>query len=357
MLSLTSKIWGKGGKGREGGEPSADLVAGKESARGFEPMHAVHLAPPFSSFVGNLPNRLADYPSMMSMEERRFLYGLASQYYAGAGLIIDAGIFLGGSTHCFGQGLRQNQRIRKVRLSFPKPIISFERGIVNPSMPAFFRRYDVDISQPPGEFFASFLQNAVKDVSDLADLRIGDIAETMKSVEDKVEILFLDVLKSRDLSKTVLSYFLPKLIPGRAIVIQQDYFFERLEFIKTDQEILSDYFLYIGEVASSAVFLCTKQIEPSQLIRIYGQTLPAAEQERLGAIAMQRSIDPTRRFLMAISKVCLLRRLYGPDAALEYMRIVRKDFPEQMASPSPRLVEAVEFGEKACRPNRGRGSG
>lgn len=41
---------------------------------------------------------------MLSLEERRLLYWLAREYFAGIGAIVDGGSFVGGSTLALGEG-------------------------------------------------------------------------------------------------------------------------------------------------------------------------------------------------------------------------------------------------------------
>ena len=171
--------------------------------------------------------------------------------------------------------------------------------------------------------------------------------ETARGIDSPIEILFLDVLKLPEISRFVVKNFFPKLIPGVSIVIQQDYFYERLPFIKTDQEFFAEYFTCIGEVCSTALFLCTKPIPAAAIARLEAG-LTVHEQERLASIAMQRSADPARRFMMALSKVRLIRKLRGADAAADHLQFVKQEFPEQVASTLPRLQEALQTAEKLC---------
>ncbi|MBX9664026.1 hypothetical protein [Novosphingobium sp.] len=312
-----------------------------------EPMRMVRFNPAFSRLLGSISQSAVKVPSMMSMLEKRVLFTLARERYTGSGLIIDAGIFLGASTVCFGEGLRQNRSFKTATKRWTKPIISFERAIINPGMPAFFKRNNVEGMAEPGESFADAVEAMIEPVADLVDLRLGDILETGQGIEDPIEILFLDVLKLPEISRFVMRNYFPRLIPGVSIVVQQDYFYERLPFIKTDQEFFSEYFTFIGEVCSTALFLCTKPI-PESAIDQLEQGLPAREQERLASRAMQRSCDPARRYMMAISKVRLIKQLYGSESAQDYLRFVKNEFPDQVASPLPRLKDALAAIERVC---------
>ncbi len=313
----------------------------------FEALRTARLTPAFARLMGTISPAATKVPSMMSMLEKRLLFNLARNYYAGEGVIIDAGIFLGASTVCFGEGIRKNVQSAAIRTRWAKPIVALELGIINPGMPAFFKRHNVEGMDEPGGSFSPTLERNIGPVADLVDLRLGDIRETAADISSPVEILFLDVLKLPEISRFAIRQFFPRLIPGRSIIIQQDYFIDLLPFIRTDQEFFADYFTYIGEVCSSALFLCTKAIPESEIVRLEAG-IAAQEQERMASVAMQRSTDPARRFMMAISKVRLMRQLYGNACAQEYLRFVKKEFPDQVASHLPRLKEALASIERLC---------
>lgn len=298
----------------------------------------------FAPLVGSVPQACLDTPSMMSLPERQFLFGLASRYYAGKGIIVDAGIFLGGSTRCFGEGIRSNPQREEIVRNWPRPVVSYERAIVNPNMPLFFRNHGLAVSAAPGESFEPELRRNIEPVKDLVDLRIGDFMEAA-GLDGPVEILFLDILKTPALSLRALRLFYPRLIAGRSVVVQQDYFFEELPWIKTHQEALADYFDFVGEVGSSAIFLCRKEI-PQAVLDGLENDLSPAEQLRLASIALHRSADPARRLFMALSKMRLIRKLQGRMAARAYLELIKTEFPEQVAQiDNKRLGHALQRAE------------
>ncbi len=312
------------------------------------PMRLAHLFPPFQRLVLEAPASVMTTPSMMSDAERYLLYNLAQRYYRGAGLIVDAGIFLGGSTHCFAAGLRENPRGEAAAERWGKPIVSLERAVVSPTMPGFFARHGFGQHYRPGDSFADLLVATVKPHLDLVELRIGDIVE-LGEVDDRIEILFLDVLKNQKIADFAVQAYFPALIPGRSMVIQQDYFFEGLPFLKTYQEFFGRYFDYVGEVGSSAVFRCIEKIPTSETRRLTAGLTPD-EQLRLNAIALQRSYDPTRRLLMALSRTRLIYQLKGSAAAAEYLAHVEDDFAGELGAATPdRIRAAVRDTLKFCK--------
>jgi len=294
----------------------------------MSPLKFVNLNPAFASMVNKEPPAAMAVPSMMSPFEKRFLYGLAKNYYKGEGIIIDGGIFLGASTRCFGEGLRENPHLAEARSLKSKPIVSFEKGSTNPGMIPFFRRHDVPISPKLHDSFLPVLGDYLKPVEDIVDLRTGDIMETAENLDLPIEICFLDVLKLPEICDYCFRTFFPRLIPGRSIVIQQDYFYELLPYIKVYQEFLREHFAFIGEIGSTAAYLCTSPV-PEEKLAALRAGISYEEQLRLAAIAMQRSIDPARRFMMGLSKLRLIEKGEGREAAQSYLRMLISDFPEQ----------------------------
>lgn len=328
--------------------PPAPAAEAESLSQKPTPMRLASLYPPFHRLTAEAPASVMTTPSMMSDAERYLLYNLAQRYYRGAGLIVDAGIFLGGSTHCFAAGLRDNERTAMACERWGKPIISLERAVVSPTMPGFFARHGFGQHYRPGDSFADLLVSTVKPHLDLVELRVGDIME-LGEVDDRIEILFLDVLKNQKIADFAFQEYFPALIPGRSMVIQQDYFFEGLPFIKTYQEFFGRHFDYIGEVGSSAVFRCIEKI-PASEVRKLTAGLAAAEQLRLNAIAMQRSGDPTRRLLMALSKARLVYQLKGSAAAADYLAHVEDDFAGELGPGTPdRIRAAVRDTRKFCK--------
>ena len=157
-----------------------------------------------------------------------------------------------------------------------------------------------------------------------------------------------DVLKLPEINKFVVENYYSRLIPGQSIVIQQDYFYDLLPYVKTYQEYFAEYFTYVGEIGSTGVFLCNKKIPQDITIGIE-EKLDSDEQIRLASVALQRSIDPTRRFLMALSKVRLIRKLLGAKAAQNYLQFVKGEYPDVDTDGPARLREALRGAEMVCR--------
>lgn len=209
------------------------------------------------------PDSVLDYPSMTTKNEKSLLYWLAKHVFRGDGIIVDAGIFLGGSTNAFAQGIKDNtEALRKV--GDVKPIHSYDMAVWVRSMDRYLdrphtRRALKDRRIVRGENFTPVLKQLLHSHLDLIDFRIGDIVQLARTTVP-VEIAFYDCLKTKERDYAVFAAFAPFYIPGRSIIIQQDYFYEGAPDSKIRQEYLKPYFSYLGGIATSAVFRLEEQI-------------------------------------------------------------------------------------------------
>jgi len=243
-----------------------------------------------------LPPACTKVPTMLLPEELRLLNYLGQNVYSGAGAIVDAGSFLGGSTVALAEGLRRN---RRWSVTSGKPIHSYDRfeveewtrGIYFPENVTNFRR-DFDRNLAP--------------YADLVEVHAGDIREHPWS-GGPIEILFIDLAKHWTVCDWVTWQFFPHLIPGRSLVVQQDYLYHHwVAWLHVTMELYADYFEYVCDTeVNSAVFLNTKPIPPSVLRRHSVESLTVDERCALMDRAAAR-FDGKKRELLAAAKAHFL---------------------------------------------------
>jgi len=151
-----------------------------------------------------------------------------------------------------------------------KPIQSYDIAIWVPSLERYLeteaaKRALKGRSVNHGENFSPILQELLATHRDLVDFRIGDIVK-LASAERPVEIAFYDCLKTPDREAAAFHAFAPKYVPGKTIVIQQDYFYESAIALRIRQEFFASFFEYLGAEARSAVF-SPKGANPSRVFR------------------------------------------------------------------------------------------
>ncbi len=287
-----------------------------------------------SDVRAELPEALAAHPSMMSLPEREVLYGLARDAYRGDGVIVDAGVFMGASTRLFGKGIEANPRRDAIVSRYKRPIQTYEYGRFNRTMLPFFERHGIEHEAilASGSFVSELFER-IADIAYLANVRIGDIVEQQRD-ERPIEILFLDVVKSPAINRFCLENFFPLMIPGRTILIQQDYYIDRLPFLKISQEHLADYFEYLGAAHSSAYFRLLRPI-PAEALEAAGQPDAMSLDRRLaliGQCARRVEADLDRDYLVRMSEAIVLAEVEGTAAAEARLAALAKTYPAQVTT-------------------------
>ena len=208
-----------------------------------------------------LPAICTNVPTMLVPDELRLLHYLADSYYTGAGAIIDAGCFLGGSTLALADGLRRNLRRRNLN---DAPLIhSYDRFMIEEwTLGQFFPG-----EHKAGETFRPLFDRHTAGYASLINVHDGDIL-LAPWTGGPIEILFIDIAKSPAVCDWVTWQFFPHLIPGKSIVIQQDYLYHHwVAWLHVTMEFYADYFEYVGDTeVNSVAFLNTRRI-PVEVLR------------------------------------------------------------------------------------------
>ncbi|MCO8146791.1 class I SAM-dependent methyltransferase [Rhodovulum tesquicola] len=200
----------------------------------------------------------AGVPTMLDAGEQRLYLWLARNWARGAGAIVDLGCFAGGSTARLAEGRRQAghrtsihafdrftaSEELKARMLYPAGIPPFAGGNILPLVRRLLSPWDALVTLHPGE---------------IADQHWSD---------GPIEILAIDAAKSDAMADTIAARFLPGLIPGGSVVIQQDYFHWRQPWLAAQMARLADCFVPLAVCPpTSAVFLCTRAPDADMLAR------------------------------------------------------------------------------------------
>ncbi len=291
------------------------------------------------------PKGVVDYPSMTTDAEKALLYWLARDYYAGEGIIVDAGIFLGASTNAFATGLSENKRARWTR---SKPICSYDIAVWVASMDRYLGFSNVQAALQgaviqSGDSFEPVLRKLLRRHMDVVDLHIGDIV-ALAQTNHPVEIAFYDCLKTNDRDIAVFRAFAPHYIPGRTVVLQQDFFYESAACNKIRQEYFSQYFKYLGQVSTTAAFLYQSEI-PADMIR----NNPVAELSLQQGVhllerAASRANDTRNRILTRLSTVDFLIEKGDFPYARDQLANIRSEMATLSLDELTRRPQAIVDG-------------
>lgn len=203
-------------------------------------------------------------PGMLTLEERAMLTRIVATTWRGAGAIVDGGSFLGSSLVAEAQGLQAIPLRAALDWSrFPdgKPIHGYEREFHPlPRRSGATRRKVYDgIEHIVGENLVPALERATEPYRDDIALHIGDLND-QRWDGSPIEIAFIDVCKTARLNAHVSREFLPALVPGASTLIHQDFFFDRLPWIRVTMGHLADYFRWEGQVNTSSVYSNVKAV-------------------------------------------------------------------------------------------------
>jgi hypothetical protein len=205
-----------------------------------------------------LPPDAVGIPTMLSKSERALLYSLARDYARGDAAIVDAGCFLGGSTAALLAGVRD--RAEKTN---GVPVESYDLFRVEEyTIRKFFA--DDPVVRVGDSLRYRFDENVAGfDVPHV--VHEGDIIEIGWD-GGPIDVLFLDVLKSWEINDAVLRDFFPSLVPGRSIIVHQDYAGGYLPWIPITVELMRDSLVLIDWMEwGSHVFLLDQEV-PATLI-------------------------------------------------------------------------------------------
>jgi SAM-dependent methyltransferase len=248
-----------------------------------------------------LPEEATRPPTMLIPDELRLLHHLAEECFAGEGAIVDAGAFLGGSTVALADGLRRNL----ARAGRPEePLIhSFDRFRVEEYARAFF-----PAAPPVGASFREEFDRNIAPYAPLIEVHEGDIEGTSWT-GGPIEILFVDIAKDWRVCDWITWEFFPHLIPGRSLVVQQDYLYAPgTGWLQVTMERYRDSFEYVCDTGiNSVVFKYVRPIPPEELSRNTVEELGATDRAALMHAAARR-FNPAQQAVLAAARDDLLAR-------------------------------------------------
>jgi hypothetical protein len=197
----------------------------------------------------------ARIPTMLTAEERLFYHWLGRRVQ-GDGETVDLGAYAGGSAARLLSGLVLSGRRFHVH--------SYDRFR---SSRAFWAKFMPE--EPlPDEDDADLLPVVRRHLAPWAGhltLHVGDIGEQRWS-GNPIEILSVDAAKGAVMADHIAEQFFPALVPGRSILVQQDYLMSVQPWLCAQMVRLRDCFLPLVHVPRVGLaFLTVSQVTPAAL--------------------------------------------------------------------------------------------
>jgi hypothetical protein len=264
-----------------------------------------------------LPPDAVGIPTMLSKTERKLLYSLARDY-ADDAAIVDAGCFLGGSTAALLAGVRDRVGPRTGR-----PVESYDLFRVEAfTIPKFFA--DAGSAQV-GESFRPRFDAHVARFDVPHEVHEGDITKIGWS-GGPIDVLFLDVLKSWEINDAVLRDFFPSLVPGRSVIVHQDYGWGDTPWIPITVELLRDSLVLIDWMEwGSHVFFVESELPGEVLEEGVGGLELETKLELVGQAAARA--EGWVQGMLEVSRSILVAERDGPEAAFAELASIRERHP------------------------------
>lgn len=215
-------------------------------------------------------------------DELQLLCYLAEHEFTGEGEIWDVGCGNGGSTFCLCEGLRSNPR-EQARDARVHAVDRFESSAD---------------SHWSGATVATFAANTAG-CEDRVVVHSTDITcFRWPGPPPPLEILFIDVAKEEHLFTAVVRSFFQSFLPGRSIVVHQDFGRPRLSWLHYSSMMLLPYMRIIAIVDDSLVLRVDRQPDAAVLARILDPSLDVEEKvwhvaaaRRLLAVERSRGVS------------------------------------------------------------------
>ncbi|MEM9062247.1 MAG: class I SAM-dependent methyltransferase [Pseudomonadota bacterium] len=220
-----------------------------------------------------VPRDALAVPTMLSDEESALLYWLTHEYATGDGAIVDLGCFVGGSTARLAAGVRDAGRETLVH--------AYDRFTIRAEQKKRYL-YPAGIRPFPGESMIGAVKELLRGWQDIIRLHPGEITEKEWD-GGPIEVLFIDAGKTPAAADWIAAQYMPKLIAGRSVVVQQDYQHWRQPWLAAQMHWMADCFQPVARCGSGTVlFLCTRVPDNAALSR--GRVEGASDGALIGAL-------------------------------------------------------------------------
>lgn len=285
-----------------------------------------------------LPEVVKSAITMLSMEERKLLYLLGKYYWTGAGCVVDAGCFLGGSTLSLAMGIKEN----KNKASKENVIHSYDLFVADSHQAEKYLKKFGNYSA--GDSIRSLFDKNTAEVKNSLVVHEGDLL-SFPWYGNEIEILFIDVAKTWELNDFVVKEFFPGLIPNQSVVIQQDFVHPTCPWLAITMEYFSEYFEPVEYVPNnSIVFNYVKKIPQSKISSRSISQLTLEEKLSLmdkAIIRYQQILEKDDMVELECGMAILKLWLLGVDEAQKNLNEIKEKYKH-----SGRIDDAVQWVEK-----------
>ncbi|MEX0331249.1 MAG: class I SAM-dependent methyltransferase [Puniceicoccaceae bacterium] len=243
--------------------------------------------------------------SLLTGQERQMCYWLSREWYSGEGAIVDLGSFLGSSTVAFAAGLAE----REDGLGHVHAYDLFEV-----SRDQETQRF---LNKKEGDSFLEDFQSTIAGFEDKISVNAGDIKQ-FPWEGGPIEIFFVDLAKSWEMNEYIIQAFYPYLIPGKSILIHEDFGNSWNPWLPVSMGYLEPFFQFLGDECPSRLYHCASIPTAEALTVNYKEDLDRETRLRCMDHSLACSSDEML-FRLHGSKAILTFIEDGKEAGMEYI--------------------------------------
>ena len=198
----------------------------------------------------------AKVPTMLAPDEQALYAWLTGVWMEDIGDVVDLGCFVGGSTARLAAGLAATGRRAHLH--------AYDRFACDDALKARML-YPAGIAPFDGPDTLPLVRELLAPWQDRITLHPGQIQE-LGWDGGPIELLFMDASKKIPFMDRMAEQFFPSLVPGKSLVIQQDYLHWRTPWVPVQMEAMANWFTPVAYApADTVVFLNTRQIDDAAL--------------------------------------------------------------------------------------------
>jgi hypothetical protein len=204
------------------------------------------MATPFNHLIG-----------MVSNEIRNYCYKYGRDTYTGEGTLIDLGSWLGSTVVPLAAGLSQNEKAKGNTIHAYDAFVWYENMTHSARYSSIRNKYKV------GDDFLPEFERQTAAYAAHITIHKGNLADVAWD-KSPVEYMMIDAMKDWEVALRIVREFYPCLIPGKAIIIHEDFCHHYTSWIHLIQYRLRDYFKPLNAIPNSTavVFRLVRSLPP-----------------------------------------------------------------------------------------------
>jgi len=201
---------------------------------------------------------------MLTVDDKQLYYQVARDLYTFSGSIVDLGAFCGATATALVVGMINNKHFSSHTMP-TATVYSYDLFKAFGSSDSLNWYYDGARTFKEGDDFFDVFCEITRRFSNFIVPHQGDVAQAPYG-GPLIELLSIDVCKSRETTDAVFRKFMPMLLPG-AYILQQDFIHPWHPYLHTAIGYFADHFEVIHEnpLGSTVLYRLTRPIEWTQL--------------------------------------------------------------------------------------------